>query len=115
MIRVFNYPWSGRLGRVAGKCLCCGTTGMSFQLSSFAMHCLDCRKAGKEPDPKLLAAHEDECYDLTRKWCLERGINYEATVDAYHAQFGEISQENPPRVQQPGEDYTVYLPSKESP
>lgn len=110
--QVYNYPWSGRLGRIARCCLYCGNDGPSWQISS-SSHCCDeqcheARKNGKQPIPELVKETEMLYDKLVREWCKERNINYEATVQNYYAHLGpQVSEtliENKSDT-----DYTVYL------
>lgn len=93
MRRIYNYPWSGRFGRIAKQCLYCGSSGLSFQVSSFSTCCnsSDCRqklRQGAAPIPELLAEMEADSDRLVRKWCRDRGMNYDTVVAEMFEQYG---------------------------
>lgn len=96
LVRVYNYPWSGRLGRIAGRCICCGTKGPAFQVSSFGATCLGCRH--KEPDPKRLAQFNAEYERLARAWCSKNGIDYDQTVKDMAEKYGGPPDQERPEV-----------------
>lgn len=75
-----NYPWSGRLGRVAKQCICCGSMGPEFQLSSHSTHCLQCLP-NQEPDPQLLLKYQARYEKLARKWCKENNLDYDKIME----------------------------------
>lgn len=110
--RIYNYPWSGKLGPIVDRCLYCGESGPSFQFSSSAICCLKCDTRG-EPIPRLYAAYRRRADELTRAWCLENGIDHDATVENYRRHLGEMSRDLPGPPPHGAEvDYTVYLPGR---
>ncbi len=86
-MRVYNYPWSGRLGRCSEVCLYCGDGGSAWSLSSAPDRCLKC-SSDKQPIPELMARMEATAEESVRSWCLEHGLDYEATVEALRVQYG---------------------------
>jgi hypothetical protein len=83
----YNYPWSGRLGRVASRCIYCGDDGTSFSVSSSGHSCTQC--IGRKAPLVELELQLRETIDKTvRAWCKTRHIDYDATVAAVEAKFG---------------------------
>ncbi len=71
-----NYPWSGRLGRIATKCIYCGESGMSFGLSSAGNRCCRCNSS-MTPIPELRDAFLVRVELLAREWCRKNGFDYD--------------------------------------
>jgi hypothetical protein len=103
-VRVFNYPWSGKLGMIADRCIYCGTAGPAFQVSSAGSRCLNC-SSEDTPIPELLKEVEQKGERLAREWCQKHGYDYDQVIETYAEKYGDIWQENPKRIQKPGEDF----------
>lgn len=78
MYRIYNYPWSGRLGRIADRCLYCGDNGTAWQISSSGTYCYgpECRenrRNGAQPLPELEKKFEETYERLAREWCQQNG------------------------------------------
>lgn len=91
-IRVYNYPWSGKLGRLCLECLVCGDKGPSFQASSRGDRCLNCPWDAK-PDPKRAARYRARMERGIDQWCAEQGINRKEVEDRLRARYGEPNQD----------------------
>lgn len=93
----YNFPWSGRIGRISDCCPYCGRSDSAWQLSS--MHfCLDakCRenvKNGAKPIPELKKINDEKTDNAVRAWCLENNIDYEKTVESFFNALGPQHQE----------------------
>lgn len=92
--RRYNFPWSGRLGRLTNVCIYCGKNDSSFRLSSFGDHCLkpECRERASRGDwnPELKQRMDEQYENSAIEWCKKRGIDYAATVAAIEARYGDI-------------------------
>lgn len=77
-----NYPWSGRLGRVARCCIYCGTKGPSFGFSSIGDSCLECssKRRTANPIPELKAELDAKRLKLTKRWCIKNNFDYENII-----------------------------------
>lgn len=95
LYRRYNYPWSGRLGAVATRCIYCGDDGPSFQLSSQGASCTQCI-GRKKPIPELEKEYLERCEQLAEAWCVEHGIDYAATVKNLLEKVGPMDQVGPP-------------------
>src|SRR4051812_38383915 len=107
----YNYPWSGRLGRISKRCHFCGKSGDHFNISSHGDRCCDpaCRQKRVAEIPEIAAETEAEYQRLARKWCAKRGIDFEATVANYEAHLGPPLQERDTPIPGAEKDYTVYF------
>lgn len=74
-----NYPWSGKLGRIADCCIHCGDAGSSFQLSSAGERCCYC-KSSDTPLEALLTKLTRDAERLAREWCDRNGVDYDAEI-----------------------------------
>jgi hypothetical protein len=93
MLRSYNYPWSGKVGKVAPKCLWCGSKGSDFDLSSSATSCLgmECRNAkknGAEPIPEFVEEYKAILEKAVRAWCVKHKIDYDQTIKELHDKHG---------------------------
>lgn len=85
MIYTQNYPWSGRLGRIAKRCVYCGRSGRSFGVSSHSLACVDpeCERH-KNPDAKPIPEFMDQVTRdrerLAREWCTINRVDYEVEI-----------------------------------
>jgi len=78
MIRVYNYPWAGRL-RIHNCCLVCGDKGPNYQISSRRARCM--KHYGDHPEKTELVERAQERYErAAREWCFEHGLDYYAVV-----------------------------------
>lgn len=109
----YNYPWSGRLGRIAECCLYCGRTDSSWVYSSHGDRCLhrECpsRKPDAVPIPELMAEFHKRYEQLAREWCRVHRIGYEETIENYLKHCGPLNQERSTPIPQAGHDWTVFL------
>ena len=103
----YNYPWSGRLGRLADRCIYCGDNGPSFQISSRGSACLKCPDDAK-PIPELYDEYCREYEAKARIWCDERNIDYDATVANYEKHLGPPLQMRDGPIPNADQDFTVY-------
>jgi hypothetical protein len=85
--RIYNYPWSGKLGVCTSCCIICGDGGMSFQLSSSGYSCTQCRP-GAEPQPHLLQAMLEEESRRIDDYCKKHDIDREAIVKVLEEFYG---------------------------
>lgn len=110
LYRRYNYPWTGRLGAIATRCIYCGDDGPSFQISSRGNCCMQCF-GRKKPNPELEKEYLERYEQLAEAWCLEHGIDYAATVKNFSEKVGPMDQEGPPskwtKINE--DDYIVYL------
>lgn len=106
----YNYPWSGRLGRIGVRCIYCGDTGPSFQYSSAGCKCTKC-PGDAVPIPEYEREFEAIYDQQAREWCLERGIDYEATVQNYLEHLGPPRQERDEPIPGADQDYSVPIAS----
>lgn len=108
----YNYPWSGKLGGCAMCCLYCGRDDIHFQMSSRIGRCVSPECKRRKPIPRLLRAFEKESKRLAKKWCKERGIDFDATVKNFGRNLGPPLQEREGPIPIPDnyfELYTVYV------
>ena len=89
-IRVYNYPWSGRMGRINTSCLICGASGPLFQLSS-SNRCLKCPHDAT-PDPERLVAFQAQMDAAVDQWCKDNQVDRKATEARLRAAYGEPNQ-----------------------
>ena len=87
-IHIYNYPWFGRFGCVAKKCIYCGTSGPSFQLSSHAVQCLGCPNHGKEPIPELLDEYKRAMEQAVNERCRRHNVDRERTIRDLEERYG---------------------------
>ena len=71
IVRMYNFPWSGKIVSHITCCLYCGDNGPKYSLSSRAGRCLnkECQEAyrnGAKPIPELLEKAEIDGDRLTR-------------------------------------------------
>jgi hypothetical protein len=92
LVHIYNYPWSGRTGRIARQCLYCGEKGSRWTLSSSATRCLSCPRRDDEPIPALWAEYIAEANQAINKWCQEHHVDREKTEKALLERYGEQSQ-----------------------
>lgn len=107
----YNYPWSGRLGRISRCCVYCGDSGPRFQISSRANCCTRC-SSKDAPIPEFVARDESRYHELALAWCDERGIDYEATVASYEKNLGPKMQERDSPIPGADQDFTVFKVSE---
>ncbi len=74
-----NYPWSGKLGRIADCCIYCGDSSMTFQLSSAPNRCCYC-KSTDTPVAELYGKFVNKSERLAREWCAGNGYDYDAEI-----------------------------------
>lgn len=96
-VRVFNYPWSGRLGVLCKCCPYCGESGAKWRISSRG-RCCNCT-GGEEMLPGMEASIERTAEERARAWCRKNGMDYDGIVAYFAEKYGEIWQENPARFQ----------------
>jgi hypothetical protein len=85
LYRIYNYPWSGKLGRIAERCIYCGNNGPAFHLSSAGTTCCEetCRayrQTGAKPAPAFEAKFKADYERLAKEWCLAHNIDYDQTI-----------------------------------
>lgn len=110
----YNLPWSGRLGRIATRCVYCGDGGGSFRFCSAGYRCAKCN-SGMVPNPNILKEFQERAERLAREWCSQRRIDYDATVANYEKNLGPNGQERDEPIPNADKDFTVYLPTPTSP
>jgi hypothetical protein len=88
LIRVYNYPWSGRLGNIAKQCVYCGEAGSRFRISSRAFQCCNCPNKTDEPIPELMEQVKKDYERLAREWCLKNGMDYDTVVKEMWEKYG---------------------------
>lgn len=108
----YNYPWSGKLGRIADCCLYCGRDDAAFHMSSHATRCIstNCKRA--KPLSHLLKTYKKKCREMILAWCEERGIDCDATIKNFEKHLGPPLQERDDPIPIPDnyfELYTVYV------
>lgn len=86
-MRVYNYPWAGRFGRVARCCLHCGEKDAPFGFSSFGTRCLRCRPTDPVK-PELQAAYDQALEQAVDAWCAKNNIDRAATEARMHEAYG---------------------------
>ncbi len=108
----YNYPWSGKLGRVADCCPYCGESGAAWRASSapycHGQECRIKRRSGAKPIQELIDKHNQKYERLAREYCQNHNIDYEKTIQNYLDHLGPPIQERDVPIPGADKDYTVF-------